>query len=193
MTEMEKIGLARTYIEKLANGINPLTDQEIPENDSINNVRISRCLFYVADVLKQVQENAGVSQPRNRTKKCAFSLSFEERKRFKYSEAPIPISEITRRINELIDPEVMKKLSYRNIVDWLVESELLTEGTDSAGKKVRRPTYNGKIIGIGVEQRNGASGPYHVVVYSQAAQTFILDNLDAVIARSNTKDNQCLK
>ena len=56
MTEMERIGLARTYIEKLANGVNPLTDQEIPENDSINNVRISRCLFYVADVLKQVQE-----------------------------------------------------------------------------------------------------------------------------------------
>lgn len=190
MTEMEKIGLARTYIEKLANGINPLTNQEIPENDSINNVRISRCLFYVADILKQVQENAGASLPRNRTKKCAFSLSFEERKHFQYSKAPIPVSEITRRINELIDPEVMKKLSYRNIVDWLVECELLTEGTDSAGKKVRRPTYNGETIGIGVEQRNGASGPYHVVVYNKAAQTFILDNLDAVIARSNTRDNQ---
>lgn len=190
MTEMERIGLARTYIEKLANGVNPLTDQEIPENDSINDVRISRCLFYVADVLKQVQENAGVSLPRSRTKKCAFSLSFEERTHFKYSEAPIPISEIVRRINELIDPEVMKKLNYRNIVDWLVESELLTEGTDSAGKKMRRPTYNGETIGIGVEQRNGVNGPYHVVVYNREAQTFILDNLDAIIARSNTREHK---
>lgn len=190
MTEMEKIGLARTYIEKLANGINPLTDQEIPENESINNVRISRCLFYVADVLKQVEENAREFPSKNRTKKCAFTLGFEERKHFQYSETPIPISEITRRINELIDPEVMKKLSYRNIVDWLVESELLTESTDFAGKKVRHPTYNGETIGIGLEQRNSANGPYHVVVYNQAAQTFILDNLDAVIARSNTRDNQ---
>ena len=167
-----------------------MTDQEIPENDSVNNVRSSRCLFYVAEVLKQVQENGGGSLSKSRAKKCAFALSFEERRRFQYSETPIPISEITRRINELIDPATMKKLSYRNIVDWLVESELLVESTDSAGKKVRRPTYNGETIGIGIEQRNGASGPYHVVVYNQAAQTFILDNLDAAIARSNMRDNQ---
>ena len=45
MTEIEKITYAKTYIEKLANGINPLTDQPVPDSDSINNVRISRCFF----------------------------------------------------------------------------------------------------------------------------------------------------
>ena len=30
------------------------------EDDVINNVRISRCLFYVSDVLRQVIENGGV-------------------------------------------------------------------------------------------------------------------------------------
>lgn len=190
MTEMEKISAAQGYIEKLANGIDPLTGQEVPESDIINKVRISRCLFYVADVLKRVQTNDGVSLDKTRAKKCAFTLSCEKREHFQYSETPIPISEITRRINELIDPEAMKKLSYRNIVDWLVECGLLAEGTDSAGKKVRRPTYNGETVGIALEQRNGANGPYYVVVYNQAAQTFILDNLDAVIARSNTRDKQ---
>lgn len=52
MTELEKIAYAKTYIEKLANGINPLTDQPVPDSDSINNVRISRCLFYVSDILR---------------------------------------------------------------------------------------------------------------------------------------------
>ena len=37
MTELEKIAYAKTYIEKLANGINPLTDQPVPDSDSINN------------------------------------------------------------------------------------------------------------------------------------------------------------
>lgn len=46
MTEVEKIAYTRMYIEKLANGINPLTDQAVPDTDLINNVRISRCLFY---------------------------------------------------------------------------------------------------------------------------------------------------
>lgn len=45
MTELEKIAYAKTYIEKLANGINPLTNQAVPDDDIINNVRISRCLF----------------------------------------------------------------------------------------------------------------------------------------------------
>ena len=45
---------------KLAKGIDPITGSEAPENDVINNLRVSRCLFYVADVLGRVIENGGV-------------------------------------------------------------------------------------------------------------------------------------
>ena len=57
MTEIEKIAYARNYIQKLANGINPVTGREVSEGDVINQVRISRCLFYVSDILGQVVEN----------------------------------------------------------------------------------------------------------------------------------------
>ena len=89
--------------------------------------------------------------------------------------------------NDLIDSEKMKKLSYKYILDWLIEIELLTVSTDSTGKKVRRPTYNGADIGISIENRVSANGPYQVVVYNKAAQMFILDNLDAVIMQNGTK------
>ena len=102
MTELEKIAYARTYVEKLANGINPLTDQPVPDTDSINNIRISRCLFYVSSLLRQIVESGGLSQRKAKTVKAPFWLDYEARKRFRYSEVPIPISEITRRINELI-------------------------------------------------------------------------------------------
>ena len=39
MTEIEIIARAQMYLEKLANGVNPLTDEEVAENDVINNVR----------------------------------------------------------------------------------------------------------------------------------------------------------
>ena len=42
MTELEKIAYAKTYIEKLANGVNPVTGQVVPDGDVINNVKISR-------------------------------------------------------------------------------------------------------------------------------------------------------
>ena len=52
MTDLEMIQRAKIYTDKLANGINPLDNTIIPENDIINNVKISRCLFYISDVLR---------------------------------------------------------------------------------------------------------------------------------------------
>lgn len=54
MTELEKMQRAKMYIDKLANGINPIDDKQVSDEDAINNVRISRCLFYVSDILEQV-------------------------------------------------------------------------------------------------------------------------------------------
>ena len=61
MTELEKIAYAKSFIDKLANGINPLDDTPIPDDDIANNVRLSRCFFYVSDILRQVYENGGVT------------------------------------------------------------------------------------------------------------------------------------
>ena len=182
MTELEKIAYAKTYIEKLANGINPLTNQAVPDDDLINNVRISRCLFYVSDILRWIVENEGISQPKIKPAKAPFQLDWEARGKFEYSEIPIPISEIARRINELIREEDMKKLSYKHIADWLIQAGFLKLVTGDDGKTVRRPTDNGINIGISIEERESSKGSYMVVVYNQAAQEFILDNLDAIIA-----------
>lgn len=168
MTELEKIAYAKSYIEKLANGINPLTNQEVPDSDIINNVKISRCLFYVSDLLRQVVENKGISQSKNKSSKVPFQLDYESREKFEYSELPIPISEIERRINALIQPEEMKKLTYKQIADWLMETGFLKLVVKDDGKTV--------------EERQSLRGPYTVVVYNRSAQQFILDNLDAVIA-----------
>lgn len=55
--DLELLKHANNYIEKMANGINPLTDKKCNDNDMINNVRISRCLFYVSKVLDDVIKN----------------------------------------------------------------------------------------------------------------------------------------
>ena len=40
MTELEKIERAKIYIDKLADGINPIDDLPAPDDDLINNVRL---------------------------------------------------------------------------------------------------------------------------------------------------------
>ena len=90
MTELETMERARMYMEKLANGINPIDGSIIPDEDVINNVRLSRCFFYVADVLRQVIENGGIA-PQKKTDKQAFSLTAEQRNAFPFSAEPIPM------------------------------------------------------------------------------------------------------
>ena len=41
MTEIETIARAQIYLEKLVNGVNPLTNEEVAGNDVVNNVRTS--------------------------------------------------------------------------------------------------------------------------------------------------------
>ena len=190
MTELETLERAKMYMEKLANGINPIDGSVIPDEDIVNNVRISRCFFYVSDVLRQVIENGGVV-PQKKIKKEPFSLTVEQREAFDFSAVPIPISEISKRINMLSTNENMSTLSYAAIRDWLVSLGMLDYALDGNGKKAVRPTPQGESIGIALEARNGANGPYFVVVYNLAAQHFILDNLDAIIDYNSVKaENQ---
>lgn len=184
MIELEKLKRAQTYIEKLANGINPITDQAAADTDIINNVRLTRCFFYISDLIRHVIDNGGVIGKSGKIK-LPFCISTEQLSCFEYSDTPIPISEITIRINKLINTETSKKLKATSITSWLVDTEILYFADTTNGKKVKRPTKSGINIGIDTENRTGRYGEYTVVVYNKAAQQFIIDNFDAIVEIEN--------
>lgn len=185
MTELEKIERAKMYLEKLANGINPIDNTSVPDGDIINHVRLSRCFFFVSDVLRQVIENGGVkpapaSPGVPKSQKRPFALPIEKRSRFAYSEEPISISEIGKRINALVDSEDMQKCSYSDILAWLTTLGMMEWVALPGGKRTRRPTEAGRNMGISAVERVGDRGPYQAVVYDVSAQQFVVENLDAV-------------
>ena len=183
MTELETIQHAKNYLDKLAQGINPLTNEPVPEEELINNVRISRCFFFVSDVLRQVLENGGVGS-KSRPKLPAFHIDHETLKRYDYSDEPLAISRITERINNLVDTTQMKKLSYNVIRNWLLEIGLLEEIELTDGTKKKSPTERGKEMGITLEHRVSQYGKeYDVVVYDRSAQQFIVDNLPELLEK----------
>ena len=59
MTELETMQRAKMYMDKLAQGIDPISDLELPEDSALNNVRLARCFFYVSGILDQVIRNGG--------------------------------------------------------------------------------------------------------------------------------------
>ncbi len=184
MTELAILQHAKDYLDKLAKGVDPLTGREVPEGDIVNNVRISRCLSYVSDVLRQVIENGGIhpaQQVRNGGK-AAFSLSLEDRSRYSFGDWPLSASQISQRLNELVDPEAMQRLKTTSITRFLLQSGLLFEEVGPSGNRNKRPTEAGWKLGVSTSQRMGQNGEYTTVVYDRQAQQFILDNLDAIIA-----------
>lgn len=190
MTELEKIEYAKSFMDKLANGINPLDDSLIPEEDIANNVRLSRCFFYVSDILRQVIENGGVKPVKAaKLRKQEFALTEEQRSRIQISERPLPVSEIANRLNELVDAETTKKLSATAINNWLVELQMLKVVKQSDGKVRKLPTEQGRELGIFTEERTGMYGSYVTVLFSPSAQQFIYDNIEAAVAsRSEQED-----
>lgn len=185
MTEIEKIEYAKSFIDKLANGINPIDDTEIKDDDVVNNVRLSRCFFYVSDILRQVIENGGIGKKKSGF--VRFNLSAEQLSKFSFSEKPIPISEIAKRLNLLITDENMRKISHRDLTNWLLAIGMLFEHSAFDGKTSKRPTEQGSNIGISTEVRTGQRGEYTVTVYNKEAQSFIVDNIEAVITLKYNK------
>ncbi len=187
MTELEKIAYAKTFIDKLANGINPLDDSPIPDGDIANNVRLSRCFFYVSDILKQVIEHGGTT-PSKPAKEKAFSIDRDAMLKLHGAEKPLSVSEIAEQINSLIDPETTKKLSAASVNKWLLQAGVLEE-VQTGGKQRKMPTPQGRRLGIFTEERTGQYGTYTAVLYSTQAQQFVYDNLDAIVSWKNEKDD----
>lgn len=180
MTELEMINRAKTYIDKLANGVNPLTDEPVSENDIVNNVRISRCFFYISALLRRFAEG-GFPEAAKKGKKQPFIITEEQRKRFEFSETPISVSEIARRFNAAVNTEGAVQMRYSGITFWLIESGLLSVDRREDGREVKLPTAAGMELGISQEVRSGANGSYTVVVYNENAQRYIVDNIDAIL------------
>ena len=180
MTELERLQQAKDCLLQLANGVNPLTGREAPASDLINQVQISRCLFYASDVLRQVIEAGGLSK--GKQKKLPFDLPPEMRGRFALSDRPVTISQIAQGLNDLVDLERVQQLKVTSLTTFLMRSGLLYEYEKPDGKKQKLPTESGVALGLSVEDRDSQNGPYTVVTYSRAAQQLLLDNLDSIIA-----------
>lgn len=178
MTEIEKIAYAKTFLDDLARGVNPLDGTDLPESDVVNNVRVSRCLFFVSDVLRQVIENGGTAR---RSRRAELSLTPEQLAAFPYSDQPIKVSEIVARIKSLA-PDENVRFSAVRITNWLLSIGALREEAAGYSKKTRVPTQTGKDLGlIGEDRTNMRGEPYCLILYSRRAQEFLIDNFEAIL------------
>jgi len=191
--EIDVLIRAKEYMDKLANGLNPLTDEEIADDNLLNNVRLTRCFFYVSGVLQKVIDNGGEVSRIVKSKSSTahlppLCLTDEQKAQIQINERPILISNFTKAVNELV-LEGMRPLKTKAITDFLLQDGYLKIDTytDKNGKEKssRIPTPSGERAGISTEWMNGANGMFLGTLYNAGAQRLIIDNLDEIIAISN--------
>ena len=146
-------------------------------NDVVNNVHISRCLFYIADILGKYSEKKTRS---NSLRNIPFAISALQRDRYNYVHA-ISISAFAREIEKLI-PENMQSIRYKSMTNWLLQNGLLLESTSSAnGRTSKIASVKGNEIGIYTEERESdGKGRYLINLYNRNAQRFLLEHLEEI-------------
>ena len=175
MIDIEKLNSAKVWIEKLAKGINPLNDELVKEDDLINNVHISRCLFYVSELLGEIKENTS-NEKRDRN---AFFLSRRVAENIPVS-TPNGIANFVKLVNAYI-PTDMKPLSAAQVIRWLRNNGYLEEINIDDKHKTNLPTKKGNNFGISVSIQQNLNGQeYRRVMYDISAQQLLLSNIESI-------------
>lgn len=201
--EIKILERAEMYLRKLSCGVNPLTEEDLPEGDACRQERISKCLTYVADYLKQKvmpvmerQEKAKapkslkVLKPRVVRDVADKELVFtpEMLSKFEISDEPVSLSGVVRRLNFLIPQESgMMPLVYADVAEVLSKEGILLKQENDKGKDLNLPTPHGEELGFA---RVEADIRGHHSIYTKCnvdAQKFILDHLDQCVAQANER------
>lgn len=168
--EFETLKKAKYYIECLADGIDPITNKKVNENDVVNNVKVSRCLHFVKDVLDENIKNY-------KTLKIPFRITKEQLANFNYVEND-KISSITSKINTYINEDHMEKLKAVTLTKWLNNNGYLDN---------RLPGRKGIEHGLTVVDRENAKTglPFKMVLYSIDVQKIIVSNIENIVLCTN--------
>ena len=194
---------AETYLRKLSCGVNPLTNEILPESDCCRQERISKCLAYVASLLQQQLNHDQVApvqekqerqpkQPKQQKQpqqeRQELALSAEDIARYRFFDHPVSISRVVRNVNELIPADSnMNHLLYADVANFLVQEGILSRQATNGGKDANLPTPLGESFGF---EKGESDLRGHHNIYTQCwqkAQQYILDNIQKCVELANER------
>ncbi len=159
---MEKTKLllrAKSYLELLAGGIDPISGKDVPEDSVLGQERLRNCFSFVAGVLEEaVAQHGLISLPENEKngayeisrKKSAFSIPALPRERIYISNEALLPTTFVKNVNSAVDAENMEKLSLTTLNRWLKNQGLVEETKEwtTVQRTVRHVTPEGERVGI---------------------------------------------
>ncbi len=181
--DLEKLDKALIYVDRIANGKNPINNLLVDEDYVLNDPNVIRCMFFIKDILSAVKENGGsVSGKKTKNKMPKKKYPVEALRAFKAREK-LTITPFVRKLNEGIDKDTTEVVKVKPISEWLKENGYLySTYSEKLNKDVTMSTEKGKALGITSEYRIAPDGSdYCRVEYSIRAQEEIVKNLPKIM------------
>ena len=188
--DKKKLETAILYLQRIADGNNPVNNMPAEEDTVLNNPNVIRCMYFVKEVLEEVKRNNGcIGKGVKRSDKQEFPM--EALAAFAYREDQA-ISKLVGQINESVDDRVYRKLTYKPIVQWLkLNGLLIEEFSQEFNKPITLPTEKGNRLGIRAEKRYSPQGVgYMQIFYGKQAQEFIVQNMETILNSGKIMDRQ---
>lgn len=172
--DQAKLDVAIKYVERIADGCNPVNNVPLENGDILNNPNIIRCMYFIKDVLEEVQRNDGMIGGKV-GKEPVLPFPIEILDSFIYVED----KSITHVLNQVYEPIAnmnVKKVSVTKITAALKEEGyLLDEPNPETGKTRKVPSMRGRELGIYTVEREYNGRIYESVTYNQDAQKYVVE------------------
>lgn len=195
MDKLQVIQRAKSYMDMLAKGIDPISGELVKNDSALQQERLQKCFSFVSEILDEVIKTNGiVSMPATESsqgytavkKKSVFSINPQQRSNIRITNNPIIPSAFIKNINSVVDAENMEKLSLTTINKWLLKQGYLAESKVATvvNKNVKTVTPLSAQIGVIeqtiVDQKTGEAKTQ--LLFSRQAQEFLLDNIESILA-----------
>ncbi|KGR79426.1 hypothetical protein [Ureibacillus manganicus] len=170
--DTQKLSETKVLIEKLANGVDPITDKPIQDESFLNNPKIVRTFYFLIDYIEtQIEQK---KFPLRKPKK--FKITYEQLEKVELPTGKIGVNEFAKAINTVIDPQVSKKVTGQMINKKLKDLGILSETIDEDGKVITITNENSEGYGIESITKNFNGREYQKVVYNEVGKEFLLKN-----------------
>ena len=180
---------AKSYMDMLSNGIDPISGNDVPEDTVLGQERLRRCFAFVSEILEEAVTNYGlIHLPENEKnaayevtrKKAAFSIQAIPRQNVYISAEPVNTTAFVKNVNAVVNKDDMEKFSMKELNQWLTACGYLVESKEPKvmNRTVRHVTPDASRVGIierqVVDQKTGEVKLE--VVFTREAQMFILNH-----------------
>lgn len=199
LMKLKKIYQAKTYIDDMCQGIDPVSKKPVPEDSVIRQEQVVDCFAFISELLDEMlmpgdsQEALTVddevsicddTEELTKKEKEPFKISAEQIAQVKTTHSTLAISTFIKRINYVIDRKTTKSIRTKDIHGWLTAKGFLEERSIQIIKEEKEyfPSQYADAIGVipVAKPINDGQQERHSIKLNSVGQQFILDNIEEI-------------